>query len=277
MAADEIYPGLAADREVMREAVREAGAAVKALFGRPVESWTKADYSPISEADLASNRILKAHLIDRHGGGYGWLSEESAEEHGRLSAPRTWVVDPIDGTRAFLKGKPHFTICASLIEDGRALVSMVFNPATREFFEASAGEGALLNGKPIRASGCAAVEHCTILGADHMFRHPGWPDPWPDMRIEQRNSTNYRMALVAAGVFDATLALAPKADWDAAPGALIAEEAGAVVSDHTGGKFVYNQPQPSQRSLVCAAPALYEHVLERVSHLPADLKAVQAN
>ncbi|NHK26681.1 3'(2'),5'-bisphosphate nucleotidase CysQ [Parvularcula flava] len=266
----ERFPGLAADRQAMREAVREAGAAVLALFGGSIDAWTKADSSPISEADLAANRILKAHLIDRHDGGYGWLSEESTEEHGRLDAPRTWVIDPIDGTRAFLKGRPHFTICAALIEEGDAIAAAVFNPATREFFEAERGAGATLNGAPIGASGHAVVEDCAMLGAEHMFRHPGWPEDWPQMRIDQRNSTNYRMALVAKGEFDATLALARKADWDAAPGALIAEEAGAIVSDHLGEKFTYNKPDPRQRSLVCAAPALYEHVLKRLAHLPPD-------
>ena len=241
-----------------------------ALYGKPVDAWAKADSSPVSEADLAANRILKAHLVDDHDGAYGFLSEESAEDPQRLSAPRTWIVDPIDGTRAFLKGRPHFTICAALIENGVAIAAAVYNPAMDEFFEAGAGDGAMMNAAPIHASGTAGLEGCAMIGAPHMFDHPEWPEEWPAMHVAQRNSTNYRLALVGAGAFDATLALARKADWDVAPGALIAQEAGAIATDHRGGKFVYNRAEASQRSLVCAAPSLYRHVLNRVSHLPAN-------
>jgi myo-inositol-1(or 4)-monophosphatase len=100
-----------------------------------------------------------------------------------------------------------------------------------------------------------------------MFADPRWPQPWPPMRIESRNSIAYRMALVAAGAFDAALALTPKNDWDLAAADLIAREAGAFVADHRGRPFVYNQPLPQQRSLLCAAPGLGELILQRVGHI----------
>jgi myo-inositol-1(or 4)-monophosphatase len=110
-----------------------------------------------------------------------------------------------------------------------------------------------------------------MLGSRRMFDHPGWPDPWPAMRLGYRNSTSYRMGLVGSGAFDATLALTPKADWDVAPGALIAAEAGAVATDHLGEPFVFARAEPRQRALVCAAPDLHPKLMVRLAHLPADL------
>ena len=146
-----------------------------------------------------------------------FLSEESADAFDRRNAPRTWIVDPIDGTRAFLRGDPHFTICVALVEDGKALLAAVYNPATDEFFEAEAGKGTLLNGKPVQASAQGDLENCRILGGQGLFNHPGWPRPWPDMQIGYRNSTNYQMALVASGEADAMLAITRKAGLGRGP------------------------------------------------------------
>ncbi len=258
----------ATDRAVMNKAVRAAGAVVLERYKAGEKGWQKKDKSPVSEADHIANTILRQHLIEDHAPHYGFLSEESADNPARLEAKRVWVIDPIDGTRAFLNGKPHFTVCAALIEDGYAIASAVFNPATDEFFEAGLGEGAKLNGAPIAASSCSGLTNCKIIGHQQMFAHPAWPQKWPEMQIGARNSTNYRMALVAAGEFDACMALVPKADWDSAPGALIAQEAGAIVTDHLGRPFRYNQPKPQQASLVCAAATLYADLQERVAHLP---------
>ena len=273
MGGEQKYEHLDEDRQVMNAAVRAAGEAILRRFRGNNKTWAKDDDSPVSIADHEANEILHWHLMVQHKRHYGFLSEESADAFDRLQSKRTWIIDPIDGTRAFLKGDPHFTVCAALVEDGKALAAAVFNPATEEFFEAETGKGALLNGAPAQASGADRLENCNILGWPGMFKHPGWPIPWPVMNISQRNSTNYRMALVASGEVDAMLAIARKADWDAAPGALIAEEAGATVTDHTGAKFCYNQPEPYQRSVVCAAPGLYSSLFARVSHLPASFTA----
>ena len=266
---------LADDASRMIAAVRAAGAAVLGHFeSHDTRAWSKDDDTPVSEADLEANAILKERL-DPGGTGYGWLSEESADDDARLAAPRTWIVDPIDGTRAFLAHKPHFAVCVALVEDGEAVASAIFNPATDELFEAVRGGGARRNGEPIRASDCGDVEGCRMLGTRSMFEHQGWPEPWPAMRIGYRNSTSYRLALVADGRFDAAVALTRKADWDVAPGALIAEEAGAVATDHLGEPFVFNRREPVQRALVCADAGLYPRLIARLAHLPADLRQVR--
>lgn len=269
-------PSIADDHALMCRAVREAGAVVLRHFrDRSFTSWAKQDASPVTGADLEANDILRDRLITQGRPHYGWLSEESADDPARTQADRVWIVDPIDGTRAFVEGTPEFTVCAALIEGGKVMASVIFNPATDEFFEAQRGQGALCNGQPLRAAPCHELPDCRILGVKRMFDHPGWPTAWPAMQVGYRNSTAYRMALVAAGRYDAALALMPKADWDVAPGALIASEAGARVSDHCGKEYQFNQAHPWQRALVCSAPSLYPEILSRLAHLPADLRQIK--
>lgn len=241
-----------------------------------VKVWSKDDQSPVTEADLRANAVLHEALLAGPRADYGWLSEENADDPARLSAPRTIVVDPIDGTRAFLRGDDQFTVCLAIIEDGAVIASVIFAPARGELYAAAVGAGATLNRLPITASQVSALEGARMIGLKQMFGHPKWPRAWPPMTLSYKNSTSYRMALVAAGTCDGTLALAPKADWDAAPGTLIAQEAGATVSDHLGRPFVFGKPNPSQAGLVCAASSLYPHIIERLSHLPSDLRSLRS-
>lgn len=271
-------PPLADDHALLCTAVRAAGEQVlTAYHDRSTRAWAKADRSPITEADLAANETLRAHLMGGGRGGYGWLSEESADDRARLRARRVWIVDPIDGTRAFIERRPEFTVCAALVEGSEAVAGAIFNPVTGEFFEAIRGGGARCNGIALNAGTTQSLAQARLLGWPSMFQHPGWPEPWPDgMQVGYRNSTSYRMALVAKGTYDATLALLPKSDWDVAPGALIAHEAGAITSDHLGGTYAFNQPHPKQRALVCAGRGLHSAIIDRVSHLPPDLTSARA-
>jgi myo-inositol-1(or 4)-monophosphatase len=224
------------------------------------------DNTPITNADLAADELLKARL----GGsrtGYGWLSEETADDPARLACRRLFVVDPIDGTRAFLNDRPWWSISIAVVEDRRPVAGVVFAPELDQLYAAYAGGGATLNGQPIRASGATALEDCAMTGDPRLFTSPRWPVAWPQMRVEQRNSTALRMCLVAAGDFDAAVAPVAKFDWDVAAGDLIATEAGCWVGDHRGEGFCYNGPKVTQPSLVCAAPALVPLILERVGHI----------
>jgi myo-inositol-1(or 4)-monophosphatase len=198
---------------------------------------------------------------------YGWLSEETVDNTARLAAKRVFVVDPIDGTRAFLAGEPWWTVCVAVVENGRPIAGAVVAPQLSEAYAAAAGAGATLNGRAIHASAAGALENCGMIAHPRMFRHEDWPKPWPQMRIARRNSTAYRLCLVASGEADATVTFAPKHDWDLAAADLIAAEAGAFVGDHTGRPFHYNQTIPMQPSLVCAAPALAPLILDRVRHI----------
>jgi myo-inositol-1(or 4)-monophosphatase len=132
-------------------AVREAGVIARAAFGKPMKTWLKDKGSPVSETDIAVDAFLKTRLA-AIAPDAGWLSEETADAPGRLAAPRVWIVDPIDGTRAFIAGRPDWTVSAALVENGRPVVAALYAPASEEFFLAVAGAGVTCNGMPIRAS-----------------------------------------------------------------------------------------------------------------------------
>jgi myo-inositol-1(or 4)-monophosphatase len=254
----------------LEESVRQAGTIARSFFGGAFKRWDKGRGNPVTEADLAIDRFLSERLRFARPE-YGWLSEETEDDTSRLSAPAVFVVDPIDGTVAFMKQRPHFTICAGIVCDGIAVAGAVYNPITEECFTARAGRGAFLNGNPIFVSDGDRVEGCRMLGDKPMFEHAAWrtsPNiPWPPMHIETRNSIAYRMALVAAGRFDAMMALSAKHDWDLAAADIIVREAGGVATTHTGASFSYNGATTLQPSVVAAGPALHAQLLARVDHL----------
>jgi myo-inositol-1(or 4)-monophosphatase len=254
------------DLDLIREAALEGGRLALEARAEGLKVWSKPGGSPVTDADLAVDTLLKLRLKAARPN-YGWLSEETADDEARLGVRRLFVVDPIDGTAAYLRHKPWFTVCVAVVEDGRPTAGVVHAPELGETYEATAGGGAWLNGAPIAPSTRTELDDCAMLGDARMFADPRWPRPWPAMCVESRNSIAYRMALVASGVFDAALALSPKNDWDLAAADLIASEAGAFVGDHRGHPFVYNRPAPQQRSLLCAAPGLSELILQRVGHI----------
>ncbi|MFZ4604850.1 MAG: 3'(2'),5'-bisphosphate nucleotidase CysQ [Caulobacter sp.] len=254
------------DLALILETAREAGDLARRMKAQGLKIWSKEGGSPVTDADIAVDELLKARL-EAARPDYGWLSEETADDPSRLERSRLFVVDPIDGTAAFLKNKPWWSVSIAVVEDGKPVAGVVFAPELDETFTATVGGGAFLNDAAIRASARDRVEDCRMLGDAPMFRHPAWREPWPPMTIETRNSIAYRMCLVADGRFDAALALSGKSEWDLAAADLICAEASAVCTDHKGRGYAYNQPNPRLPSLISAAPALHPLILERVRHI----------
>lgn len=263
------------DLDLIRAAALAAGETALKVRAAGLTTVSKADGTPVTNADLAVDAELKARLTAARPD-YGWLSEETADDPSRLERRRLFVVDPIDGTRAYLKNRPWWGVSVAVVEDGRPVAGVLHAPDVAETYEAVAGGGARLNGRPIAPSRRETLEDCAMLGDKPMFVHPAWREPWPPMRIESRNSVAYRVCLVASGAFDAALALSSKAEWDLAAADLIASEAGCVVTTHKGAPFAYNRAAPRAPSLVCAGPALHRLILRRVK--PIDLPgATQAD
>ena len=248
------------DHQLMCAAVREAGELAMTFFQNDPKAWDKKKNDPVTEADIALDGLLSDRL-QRARPDYGWLSEETEDDDGRLSCDKVWVVDPIDGTRAFIKGKPHFAVCAALVEKGIPVAGAVFNPATDEMFEAVLGQGARLNGTPLLVSAQTKIQHCRMLGPKELFDSPHWRNPWPEMEIFKPNSIAYRIALVAAGQWDASVTLNPKSDWDIAAADLILREAGGKLTTHDDKRFVYNEKEPIHRNVVAAGPALHHRLM----------------
>ncbi|HEY8697208.1 MAG TPA: 3'(2'),5'-bisphosphate nucleotidase CysQ [Rhizomicrobium sp.] len=263
-------PAPEADLDLIEEAVRDAGAIARKFYRGSYRKWSKDKGQPVTECDLAVDEFLSARLRGARPD-YGWLSEETEDDPQSRLAQRVFVVDPIDGTVAFLKGRPHFTISVAVVEQQRPTVGAVYNPITGECFTAIAGQGARLNGQPIHVSARDSIEGCKMLGPKATFEHPAWAIapriPWPPMEIENRNSVAYRLALVACGAFDAAIALSAKHDWDLAAADLIVQEAGGRATAHTGETLRYNGREPLQPSIVAAGPTLHAKLLERVRDL----------
>ena len=266
-------PTPAQDLELLVAAAVEAGTLALDLRARGLKIAFKEGNSPVTNADFATDTLLKTKLGQARPD-YGWLSEETADDLVRLHRRRVFVVDPIDGTRAYMKDKPWWVISVAVVEDGQPIAGVVYAPQVGEVYTALAGGGAKLNGSLIVPALTGRLDVCGMVGDQRMFDHPSWPQAWPPMRVESRNSTAYRMCLVASGQFDAALALVAKADWDLAAADLVAREAGAYCGDHLGRGFAYNGQIPAQLSLLCAAPRLAPLILERVSHIALPNKAL---
>jgi myo-inositol-1(or 4)-monophosphatase len=263
-------PDTAADLVLLEAAVRDAGQIARSFFGGSYKRWNKDKGSPVTEADLAVDRFLNERLRAARPD-YGWLSEETDDDPARLDAGAVFIVDPIDGTVGFLKGRPHFTICAAVARDGRPVAGVVYNPMLEECYTAHSGAGAFRNGTPIHVGQREQIEGCRMLGDKAMLTHAAWNTPpnrpWPPMEIETRSSAAYRVVLVADNSFDATLALSAKRDWDLAAADIILSEAGGVLTTHDGSALRYNRPDTLHPSVVGANPVLHARLLERIAHI----------
>lgn len=252
------------DRDLLIAVSREAGAIARKYFGGKFKVFRKSGGDPVTEADLVIDAFLKEKLLAARPQ-YGWLSEESADDPSRLAAKRVFVVDPIDGTHGFVRGKPQFTIVAAVVDDGRPIAATVFNPITEEMYDAAIGEGARKNGETIHVSEKADFPGARFLAAKFFFHPEDWESSWPpDIAVESRSSIAYRMALVAEGAFDAMVSMSKKSDWDLAAADLIVQEAGGRATSGEGAALLYNRKEPVQGSVICAPPILHERLIAKL-------------
>ena len=259
-------PSLEEDYALLKEAAHKAGELALTYFRKSIIVKRKIDGSEVSEADLALDVALKLALhVPRPD--YGWLSEETEDDPERLKRRRVWMVDPIDGTNAFLRHLPEWTVSAALVEDGVPVIGVVFNPATKEFFHAVKGKGAFLNDRPIAASKKSTLDGALLIASGGLFKKKIWKEPWPEVKTRWVNSVAYRLALVAAGEADATISLSAKCEWDLAAAAIIVAEAGGEITDHHGEPHIYNRASPRFPSLVASGKALHPLLIERTNRV----------
>lgn len=256
------------DLILLEQAARAAGEIALRFWKRAPSSWDKGGGAgPVSEADLAVNDMLQAHLRAARPD-YGWLSEETDDDPARLAARRCFIVDPLDGTRAFLAGEAAFAHALAVVEDGRPIAGVVHLPALGLTYAASAGRVATLNGKPIRVGARAQADGAQILTSGAVAEPHNWRGPVPGFKRVFRPSLAWRFCLVAEGRFDAALSLRPAWEWDIAAGALIAECAGALATDRTGAAFRFNSAQPAENGLIVAPPRLHADLIARLQPWP---------
>lgn len=225
---------------------------------KTLEIFGKSDGTPVSSADLAVDAFLRTELT-RLLPSAGWLSEETIDAPNQREGDLVWLVDPIDGTRDFIRGQSGWAISVALVSSHRPLLAMLHAPARDEFWQAEAGHGAFCNGARLAASSRAQLS-----GARVPTR--ALPAEDADMAmVEQPNSIALRIAMVAADMADLVATLRWGYEWDIAAAALIAREAGAAISDAQGGKLNYNKPDPRVFGVAVSAPAIHADLIARLA------------
>ena len=142
---------LRADLELLKLAAAAGGELAMKFFRQNPAVRSKLGGSPVTDADTEVDELLRTRLLAARPH-YGWLSEETADDPAQRSHDTIFVVDPIDGTRGFIKGEDSWTVSLAVVEDGIAVAGVVFAPARDEMFDAALGEGARLNGRPLAPS-----------------------------------------------------------------------------------------------------------------------------
>ena len=249
-----------ADRDLIASAAQDAGRLALAFRNRGLKHWEKSKGDPVSEADLAADHLLQERLKPTRPD-YGWLSEECADDESRLRTQRSFVVDPIDGTRAFVKGRPEFVVSVAVVENGHPIAAALYDPSSEDLWDAAKHEGARLNGKPISVSNQSTINGAKLLGD---------PGRLADLRrlgaeAHTVNSVALRLALCAQGSFDALVAVRGKWDWDLAAGALILTEAGGKITNWSGKDLSFNGVPPRQPAPLAAGPNLHSLLLHRLN------------
>jgi myo-inositol-1(or 4)-monophosphatase len=236
-------------RDRLADAIREAGALALQTFRVELRSWIKGRSSPVSEADLAVDALLRRRLLAMRP--VGWLSEETEDDPSRLQQDEVWVVDPIDGTRGYLEGSPDWTVSVALVSTGRPVVAALYAPVSDELFLAVAGSGATRNGIPIKASTGNHLAGAKFAGPKRRLQP--LMEIEPAMQIVPRvPSLALRLARVAHGELDASIAGPNSYDWDLAAADLLVHEAGGMLTTLTGESPTYNRREPVHGILVAA-------------------------
>lgn len=252
------------DLALLIEAARIAGPIALRYWKRDPQVWDKpGDEGPVTEADYAVNDALSAHLRGARPG-YGWLSEESTDDPARLDCSHVFILDPIDGTRAFIAGEDSFSHSLAVARDGVVTAGVVFLPALDRMFTATCDGPATLNGSAIACSPREALEGATFLTPAVNLKPELWPGGVPSISRSFRPSVAYRLALVGQGRFDGMLSFRNAWEWDIAAGSLIAERAGAKVTDRHGHAIRYNSPTARTQGLIASNAALHDGLMQRL-------------
>lgn len=256
------------DLDLLRDAARASGEIARKFFKSDPEVWSKDDGAgPVTEADLAIDTMLKTELLAARAT-YGWLSEETEDDAARLEHERVFIVDPIDGTRAFIAGERHFSHSLAIAEQGRVIAAAVYLPMLDLMFAAQEGAPAVLNDAQIFSSETSTLEGATLLAAKPNLNAEHWQGGTPPVLRKFRPSLAYRLCLVAEGRYDAMLTLRDCWEWDIAAGDLIVRQAGGRITDRLGAPLQFNNPHPKTKGCHAAGEAMHKALQDRLKPSP---------
>ena len=239
----------------------EAGALALARMGGDYRRWEKTPGHPVCDVDLAVDAFLRERLsgLDPKA---AWLSEETSDDPVRLHRARVWIVDPIDGTRDYIRARGGWCVSIALVDNGQPVLGVLSAPVRGELWLAGRGKGATRNGVPLRAS-----ERTELTGA--RFPADALPRAHRDLvTVAKPNSIALRIAMVAAGEADLIATARWGHEWDIAAAMLIAREAGAVTSDALGQPIDFNTKSAQAFGLIVAAPGIHAQAVQRFATRP---------
>jgi myo-inositol-1(or 4)-monophosphatase len=243
------------------DAARAAGAIVRGWYEGDYTVREKSNDSPVTEADVEANQCIHAAIRDAFPGD-GWLSEETRDSAERLDKSRVWIVDPLDGTKEFIKHIPEFCVCIGLVENGTAVLGVEYNPVREELFAGARGLGVTLNGSAAHVSDTADLRAARLLASRSENDRGEWDEFRSDFTIALTGSVAYKLALIAAGRGDATFSLTPKNEWDVCAGAALITAAGGRMTDRYGQPLRFNQRDTKLPGLIASNAALYGPIVE---------------
>ena len=259
-------PAWAEELQAAGEAARAAGDIIAGLYRGDYTVREKSRGNPVTTADLGANRAIREILAARFSGD-AWLSEEDADDPRRLDRGRVWIVDPLDGTREFIRGIPEFCVSIGLAVDGVPVLGVICHPLRGELFSAVRGGGAHLNGEPLRVSRPENAERPRLL-ISRAEPRKRLAELEREFALEPMGSIAYRLAAVAHGRADATLTFRRVKEWDVCAGVVIVEEAGGRTMTGCGERPVFNQRQPVLQQLVAGSEAINARIHKLVVRLP---------
>ncbi len=234
--------------DISKNAILHAGKMAKE-FKKKISVTYKSENQPVTNADLAIDNYLKS-FFNQNTPSYGWVSEETNDNGSRLSSNFFWCLDPIDGTRSYINGKPEYTISLALIKNHQPILGYVFNPETEELFYAKKNGGAFCNDKKIVVSKINDISSSKFAISSSEVKKLKKFNFFDNYNIVEMGSIAYKIALVAKGKIDVAISFTKKNDWDLAASDLILKEAGGVCNKITGKKIVYNTSKMTIESVI---------------------------
>ena len=250
--------------QAAKAAARAAGEIIRSFYEGTYTVAEKKHDSPVTSADLQANHKIH-EILQGAFPNYGWLSEETVDSSERLSCRRVWVIDPMDGTKEFVQKIPEFSVSVALVEDGRPLIGVAYNPIRDQFFLGVRGQGVLQDGKKVCVSPTSSPTGATILASRSEHQRGEWESFKSPFHIIPTGSVAYKFALVAAGQADATFTLVPKNEWDICAGSLLVEEAGGKVTNLDGQPITFNHKETLLRGAVASNGLLHDQILDLIA------------